>query len=75
MTRQATTLGWTDCGHDAWRTGIVLDPFGGSGTTADAAQAVGRHAILIDIDERNADLAQQRCGMFLNVLQPNERAA
>jgi len=61
------TLGWTDCGHDAWRTGRVLDPFGGSGTTAEAAQAVGRHAILIDLDPRNADLAQQRVGMFLEV--------
>jgi site-specific DNA-methyltransferase (adenine-specific) len=66
-TRQATTLGWTDCGHDAWRPGIVLDPFGGSGTTAEAAQAVGRSAILIDLDARNADLAQQRVGMFLEI--------
>lgn len=63
----ATTLGWTDCGHDDYRTGIVLDPFGGSGTTAEAAQALGRSAILIDLDERNADLAQQRVGMFLEI--------
>ena len=65
---RSITLGWTDCGHDAWRTGIVLDPFGGSGTTAEAAQAVGRSAILIDLDERNADLAQERVGMFLDVV-------
>jgi DNA modification methylase len=65
--QRTTTLGWTDCGHDAWRTGIVLDPFAGSGTTLDAAQAVGRHAIGIDLDERNAELAQQRVGMFLEV--------
>lgn len=58
---------WSDCGHDSWRTGIVLDPFGGSGTTAEAAQAVGRSAILIDLDARNADLAQERVGMFLEV--------
>jgi site-specific DNA-methyltransferase (adenine-specific) len=61
------TLGWTDCGHDAWRTGIVLDPFAGSGTTLEAAQAVGRHAIGIDLDDRNADLARQRVGMFMEV--------
>jgi site-specific DNA-methyltransferase (adenine-specific) len=71
-TRQTTTLSWTDCGHDAWRTGITLDPFAGSGTTLEAAQAVGRHAIGIDLDARNADLAQQRVGMFLTV---TERAA
>jgi site-specific DNA-methyltransferase (adenine-specific) len=70
------TLGWTNCecgdgaGTDLdpkWRTGVVLDPFGGSGTTAEAAQAVGRSAILIDLDARNADLAQQRVGMFLEI--------
>ena len=67
FTTTTTTLGWTDCGHDAWRPGVVLDPFGGSGTTAEAAQAVGRSAILIDLDARNADLAQQRVGMFLEI--------
>jgi site-specific DNA-methyltransferase (adenine-specific) len=66
-TKISPTLGWTDCGHDAWRPGVVLDPFGGSGTTAEAAQAVGRSAILIDLDARNADLAQQRVGMFLEI--------
>jgi len=45
----------------------VLDSFAGSGTTLEAAQAVGRHAIGIDIDSRNADLAQQRVGMFLEI--------
>jgi site-specific DNA-methyltransferase (adenine-specific) len=66
-TRIAPTLGWSDCGHDHWRTGVVLDPFAGSGTTLEAAQAVGRHAIGLDLDHRNADLAQSRCGMFLTV--------
>lgn len=61
------TTGWTDCGHDSWRPGVVLDPFGGSGTTGEAAQTLGRSAILIDIDERNADLARDRVGMFLEV--------
>jgi site-specific DNA-methyltransferase (adenine-specific) len=50
-----------------WRTGVVLDPFAGSGTTLDAAQAVGRHAIGIDLDHRNADLARDRVGMFLEI--------
>jgi DNA modification methylase len=65
--RSAPTLGWSDCGHNQWRTGVVLDPFAGSGTTLEAAQAVGRHAIGIDLDHRNADLAQQRVGMFLEI--------
>lgn len=47
--------------------GTILDPFGGSGTTAAVATGNGRNCIAIDIDERNADLAQNRVGMFLNV--------
>jgi DNA modification methylase len=61
------TLGWTDCGHGDYRPGIVLDPFGGSGTTGMVATGHGRDAILIDLDERNADLARERIGMFLDV--------
>lgn len=60
-----TTTGWTDCGHDAWRPGVVLDPFGGSGTTGLVATGHGRSAVLIDLDERNLHLARERIGMFL----------
>ena len=61
------TLGWTDCGHDAWRPGIVLDPFGGSGTTLAVATGRGHHAIGIDLDPRNVALARDRVGpMFLD---------
>lgn len=64
------TTGWTDCGcsgEDRWRKGVVLDPFGGSGTTAVVALGHGRDAILIDLDGRNADLARGRVGMWLEV--------
>jgi hypothetical protein len=54
------TLGWTDCGHDSYRPGHVLDPFGGSGTTAVAAALEGRDATLIDLDARNVDLVRRR---------------
>lgn len=59
------TLGWTDCGHNSWRPGVVLDPFAGSGTTLAVATGHGRDAIGIDIDERNADLALNRVGPFI----------
>lgn len=47
--------------------GTILDPFGGSGTTAMVATGHGRNCIAIDFDERNADLARERVGMFLDV--------
>jgi DNA modification methylase len=46
---------------------VVLDPFAGSGTTLEVATGHGRDAIGIDIDERNAELARARVGMFLTV--------
>ena len=57
MTRGWDTLCRTDCGHDDWRTGTVLDPFAGSGTALAVATGHGCDAIGIDLDERNADLA------------------
>jgi hypothetical protein len=64
---ERNTLGWTDCGHDDYRRGIVLDPFAGSGTTLAVATGLGRDAIGIDLDARNADLARERVGMLLEV--------
>lgn len=62
------TVGWSDCGHNTWRTGVVLDPFAGSGTTLKVADGHGRDAIGIDLDERNAALAEERIGpMFLTI--------
>jgi DNA modification methylase len=40
--------------------GTVLDPFGGSGTAGMVADRHGRHAILIDLDERNLPMACKR---------------
>lgn len=65
MTAARVTVGWTDCGHDSWRPGRVLDPFSGSGTTLTVATGMGRDAIGIDIDERNVELARERVGILL----------
>lgn len=40
--------------------GTVLDPFGGSGTTGMEADRQHKHAILIDLDERNIPMARER---------------
>lgn len=47
--------------------GTILDPFAGSGTTLLVATGHGRSAIGIDLDARNADLARDRVGMWLEV--------
>jgi site-specific DNA-methyltransferase (adenine-specific) len=58
----AETIGWTDCGHNAWRTGRVLDPFAGSGTTLVAAHNESRDAIGVDLDSRNVAMVEDRLG-------------
>lgn len=58
--KHVTTEGWTDCGHDNWRSGVVLDPFMGSGTTALVARKHGRHAIGIELNESYCALATRR---------------
>ena len=81
---KVTTTGWTTCGcpgsdgirldgyhtGTGWRPGRVLDPFGGTGTTGLVATGRGRDAVLIDLDDRNLDLARERLGMFLNPTTP-----
>jgi site-specific DNA-methyltransferase (cytosine-N4-specific) len=40
----------------------VLDPFGGSGTTAVVARKAGRKAILVDLNESYLEMARDRIG-------------
>jgi len=55
------TTGWSDCGcGEKWVGGIVLDPFGGSGTVGQVARRLGRRFILIEIKPEYADMARQR---------------
>jgi DNA modification methylase len=46
-----------DCSR---RNGIILDPFGGSGTTMLAAERTGRRARLIELDPLYVDVAIRR---------------
>lgn len=69
MVRHVTAHSWTDCGHDTWRRGVVLDPFAGTGTTLAVAEGHGRDSVGIDLDRRNADLARERVGMFLEIAE------
>jgi DNA modification methylase len=44
--------------------GVVLDPFGGSGTTGEVAASEGRRAILIELNPAYVKLAENRGGLF-----------
>lgn len=57
-----TTTGWrATCAHtDAERVpSVVLDPFGGSGTTGRAAYALGRNSICIELKQEYHEIAEQ----------------
>jgi DNA modification methylase len=43
---------------------VVLDPFGGSGTTAAVALGLGRRAVTIELNPEYVQLIRERCGLF-----------
>ena len=49
------------CEHQIEAAGIVLDPFGGSGTTGKVAIEEGRHAILCELNPLYAAMSDRRC--------------
>lgn len=59
---QRQTIGWQpSCKGEAEAVpATILDPFGGSGTTALVANALGRDAILIEANENYCRLAARR---------------
>jgi hypothetical protein len=63
---ESRTLGWKptcDCGEEAVIPCTVLDPFGGSGTTAEVAKRLGRDFILIELKkEYITELIEPRIG-------------
>lgn len=64
-TRTTTILGYScNCGEPTAATtpAVVLDPFGGTGTTATVAKALGRHGISVDMSADYCRLAEWRTG-------------
>jgi hypothetical protein len=60
LNKVTETTGWSDCGHNTWRAGVVLDPFLGSGTTALVARKHGRRCVGIELNPEYARLAVER---------------
>jgi len=58
--------GWTDCGCNAgWESGVVLDPFLGSGTTALVALKLGRRFVGVEINREYCEMALRRIEPYL----------
>jgi DNA modification methylase len=61
------TVGWRPgcrCpGNDGSGRCVVLDPFGGAGTTTLAAISLGRDSVYIDLKREYAEMALERCGL------------
>jgi len=61
MLAERYTIGWTDCGCNAgWESGVVLDPFLGSGTTMAVARKLGRSCIGIELNPKYIEMAKKR---------------
>lgn len=61
------TVGWAPfCTHTHTpQPCVVLDPFGGSGTTAQVALELGCHAVLVELNAAYIPLIHQRCNPAL----------
>ncbi len=65
------TIGWTNCNCNAgWVSGVVLDPFIGSGTTGVVAKKLGRDFIGIEINSEYVEMARKRINSTPKPLLP-----
>jgi len=59
VARKPKTVGWSSL-SEKWTTGVVLDPFCGSGTTGEVSLKLGRSFIGIDLYQENVKISSER---------------
>lgn len=63
-------VGWEHCDCEApYRPGVVLDPFGGSGTVGVVAGRLGMGFVLTELNGEYVKMARRRLGELLNPLE------
>lgn len=70
--KKPVTKNWDECDHKTWEPGTVLDPFVGSGSTAEVALKLGRRFIGVDLYQNYVQMTEQRCQETLRWLQDNQ---
>ena len=58
--QRAEQTGWTDCGHNNYQPGVVLDPFLGSGTTAVVARKMGLKCVGVELNQEYIEMIRRR---------------
>ena len=62
-TVSSKTIGWRptcECSHDRVQPCVVLDPFGGTGTTVKVAQRLGRKGIALELSPEYCRMAREK---------------
>ena len=67
--KEVIQVGWeATCKCNAGiKKSVILDPFGGSGTTGLVANNLGRDAILIELNKEYVEIAKKRLGEDLGL--------
>jgi len=73
--RYPRTVGWTHQDKPFVGSGIVLDPFSGTGTTGEIAVLLGRRFVGIDLYEANVERMKKRCEEAFQALLRAREAA
>ena len=58
-----------DCETNEIKSGVVLDPFGGSGTTCIVAESQNRNSIMIELNPEYVKMAKERIQKELGIFQ------
>jgi site-specific DNA-methyltransferase (adenine-specific) len=71
---ERTEIGYTDCGCGAeYESGVVLDPFAGSGTTLQVAARLNRNYLGIELNPEYIEMAEKRVLQGETGISPKEQ--